>query len=52
MNATPRPLIVFCNDADPTNNRDVALVDGNDADHADFFPGETDGSQSTLSNIA
>jgi hypothetical protein len=52
MNANGASLIVFFNDADPTNNRDVALFEGNDSDHADFFPGETDGWHSTLSNIS
>ena len=51
MNANGASLIVFFNDADATNNRDVALFEGNDSDQAGCFPGETDGWHSTLSNI-
>lgn len=51
MSANGASLVVFFNDLDPANNRDVALFEGNDSDHADGFPGETDGWHSVLSNV-
>ncbi|MEX2102697.1 MAG: thrombospondin type 3 repeat-containing protein [Gaiellaceae bacterium] len=51
MNANGASLVVFFDDGNAANNRDVALFEGNDSDHTEGFPGETDGWHSTLSNI-
>lgn len=51
MNANGASLIVFFDDGNAANNRDVALFEGNDSDHPEGFPGETDGWHSALSNI-
>jgi hypothetical protein len=51
QSANGASLVVFFNDLDPANNRDVALFEGNDSDHAAGFPGETDGWHSVLNNV-
>jgi hypothetical protein len=50
LSANGASLIVFFNDGNSTNNRDVALFEGNDSDVAGF-PGDPSGWQATLSGI-
>jgi hypothetical protein len=51
MDADGASLIVFYDDSNAANDRDVALFEGNDANYAFGYPGETDGWQLTLPNI-
>jgi hypothetical protein len=46
-------LVVFFNDGDATNNRDVVLFEGNDSNYnqVDSFPGEDEGWHATLAGI-
>ena len=44
-------LIVFFDDGDPVNDRDVVLFQGNDANVVGSFPGEDDGWHASLSGI-
>jgi Thrombospondin type 3 repeat len=48
-NTNGASLIVFFDDGDPTNNRDVYLFDGNDSNFTNSF--DPDGWQATLSGI-
>jgi hypothetical protein len=50
-NANGASLIVFFDDANDTNNRDVAVFHGNDSNTTENFPGEDDGWHATLSGI-
>ena len=50
LSANGASLIVFFNDANAANNRDVALFEGNDSD-VSGFPGDPEGWQATLSGI-
>jgi hypothetical protein len=50
LSANGASLIIFFNDANAANNRDVALFEGNDSDISGF-PGDPSGWQATLSGI-
>jgi Ca2+-binding RTX toxin-like protein len=50
LSANGASLIVFFDDGNAANNRDVALFEGNDSDFAGF-PGDPEGWQATLSGI-
>ena len=51
MSANGASLVVFFDDGNAANNRDVALFEGNDSDNTGGFPGETPGWHSVLTNI-
>ena len=51
LSANGASLVVFFDDGNAANNRDVALFEGNDSDNTGGFPGETPGWHSVLSNV-
>jgi hypothetical protein len=51
MNANGASLVVFFDDGNAVNDRDVALFQGNDSNFPEGFPGETDGWHAKLTNI-
>ena len=45
-------LLIFYNDGNGTNNRDIYVYEGNDQMIAESFPGETDGWSAAFNNIS